>query len=63
MQFVVGTGGRSLNPFVDQPLATSRVRLTEFGVLKLKLRPRSFSWAFMQTDGMVGDQGRRDCHA
>jgi hypothetical protein len=62
MQFVVGTGGYSLNPF-DPALPTSRVRLTEFGVLRLALQPRSFNWSFQQIDGTVGDSGRRRCHA
>jgi len=60
-QFVVGTGGFSLNPFLD-PLPASQVRLTDFGVLKLRLAPRAYTWQFIKVDETVLDSGRRRCH-
>lgn len=63
VEFVVGTGGRNTNGFVDPPLATSRVQLVAFGVLKLTLRSRGFTWQFIKTDETVADEGRRGCHA
>jgi acid phosphatase type 7 len=62
-EFVVGTGGRSLYPFVNvQP--NSEVRNDDtYGVLTLKLYPNSYDWKFIPEKGKVfSDSGRGTCH-
>jgi Bacterial Ig-like domain/Calcineurin-like phosphoesterase len=72
-EFVVGTGGKSLNKFVDPPQNNSEVRLTDnsvppgnFGVIKLTLHPASYDWEFRTidgtVDGTVADSGSATCH-
>ena len=67
-QFVVGTGGRNLTPFVTNPpntnAANSEVRNnTTFGVLKLTLHPTSYDWAFEPIAGQsFTDTGTTACH-
>lgn len=60
--FVVGTGGESLRPFY-QVRRNSVVRnSTTLGLLKLTLRPRSYSWKFVPEPGRTfSDTGSRDC--
>jgi hypothetical protein len=61
-QFVVGTGGRSLYPF-GAPIANSEFRYNaDYGVLKLVLRARDYSWEFINTTRTVVDRGRDACH-
>jgi acid phosphatase type 7 len=62
-EFVVGTGGKSLYPFVTvQP--NSEVRNNEtYGVLKLTLNPESYSWQFVPVKGKTfTDSGSGVCH-
>jgi len=62
-EFVVGTGGKSLYPFLTvQP--NSEVRNNEtYGVLKLTLHSDSYSWQFMPVKGkMFTDSGSSVCH-
>ncbi|MGH3091368.1 MAG: hypothetical protein ACRDOG_03430, partial [Gaiellaceae bacterium] len=61
-QFVVGTGGKSLEPF-EARAAGSRVRnATTFGVLQLTLHPRSYDWRFVpEPGGEFTDSGSADC--
>jgi hypothetical protein len=58
--FVVGTGGTGLNGF-NTPVAGSQVRLGSgsdaWGVLLLTLAEDSYSWAFIDRNGAVRDQG------
>lgn len=62
-EFVVGTGGASLSGFGD-PVRGSQRRIADvFGVLRLGLRQRGYTWAFVGTDGAVRDRGRHGCHA
>ena len=73
-EFVVGTGGKSLNSFVGPPYRpNSEVRLTDdsvplgnFGVIKLKLHPTGYDWEFVTidgtVDGTVDDFGSATCH-
>jgi hypothetical protein len=50
-QFVVGTGGRHLRPFVTIQ-ANSEVRNSDtFGVLKLTLHRTSYDWEFVPEPG------------
>ena len=77
-EFVVGTGGRSLNSF-SSTRNNSEVRITDdyvnvtddlgkgkFGVIKLTLHPGSYEWKFVQIDGTVDgmdrDPGSASCH-
>ena len=62
-QFVVGTGGRSLNSFATVR-ANSEKRISgSYGVIKLTLRPESYDWEFVTTPGgTVADSGSDTCH-
>jgi hypothetical protein len=62
-EFVVGTGGRSLEGF-GTPLANSQVRnSTTYGVLKLTLHSSSYDWQFVPAlGGGFTDQGTASCH-
>ena len=64
-QFVVGTGGKSLNSF-GTVQANSEVRFADaFGVIKLTLHPTGYDWEFVQIDGtfdgMDRDPGSASC--
>jgi hypothetical protein len=67
-EFVVGTGGRNLTPFVSNPQytnpANSEVRNnTTFGVLKVTLHPGSYDWVFVPIAGQsFTDTGSGNCH-
>ena len=64
-EFVVGTGGRSHYLFSKGKLQpNSQVRNdTSFGVLRLKLRPGSYSWKFLPAGGgTFTDAGTGNCH-
>jgi len=60
-EFVVGTGGASLRQF-HRIKSNSRVRMATHGVLRLTLRPTSYTWRFLGTDGSIGDRGTTSCH-
>jgi hypothetical protein len=64
-EFVVGSGGMSLENFSSTIAPNSEVRLKAFGVLKLTLSPTSYSWTFAP-DGRNGnvatDSGTANCH-
>lgn len=62
-QFVVGTGGRSHSPFVTQ-LANSEARNdSTYGVLRLKLGAKGYSWRFIPVTGRTfTDAGTGSCH-
>lgn len=61
-QFVVGTGGRSLRPTL--PTLGSQKRYSgSFGVLKLELRPASYTWTFVSVEETsFSDSGTANCH-
>ncbi len=78
-QFVVGTGGaepRDFDTCDDTPGDTSddgnpyncspgvrQFSVGAYGVLRLSLKPGSYSWAFKRADdGMILDQGTETCH-
>ena len=63
VQFVVGTGGHSLYPMGPAD-ANSRVRNTSsYGVLKMTLRPGSYSFSFRPVlGGSFTDAGSASCH-
>ena len=62
-QFVVGTGGKS-HQRTARPLSPdSEIRDSEtYGVLRLKLRPRSYHWSFVSETDRVVDRGAQSCH-
>jgi predicted phosphohydrolase len=59
-QFVVGTGGARLYGFWKPPYA-SRARIVRHGVLGLTLKPATYAWDFIGTDGLTHDQGAAPC--
>lgn len=61
--FVVGTGGRSLYPFVNVK-ANSEVRNDDtYGILQLKLFPKSYDWKFIpEKNKAFSDTGHGSCH-
>jgi hypothetical protein len=63
-QFVVGTGGRSHDP-LGPPIANSEIGNDQtFGVLRLNLQRRSYSWKFLPAEpGGFSDSGSSRCHA
>ncbi len=62
-QFVVGTGGRDFFPLrTIHPASETRNNHT-FGVLKLTLHPRSYTWQFVPVAGKTyTDSGVSNCH-
>jgi hypothetical protein len=65
-QFVVGTGGRSVdedNGFEQPFSANSQFRLAHvFGLLRLSLTNSGFWWSFVDENGRVRDSGTDPCH-
>jgi acid phosphatase type 7 len=62
--FVVGTGGGNLRRFRRPPLPVTRARNDDtWGVLRLTLRPTSYTWRFVPAGGGVfADAGAGRCH-
>lgn len=61
-EFIVGTGGASPSGFAAVA-PNSEVRIgSRSGVLKLTLTDGTYSWQFLQTDGITGDSGSGTCH-
>jgi acid phosphatase type 7 len=60
-EFVVGTGGESLQGFNTQ-ITNSEVQLKRFGMLMLTLHAASYDWAYVGTDGATLDSGTGYCH-
>jgi hypothetical protein len=61
-QFVSGAGGKNhYRKGVTVP-GSERFIAGSFGVLKLTLRPSSYSWQFVDTAGKVRDSGTTGCH-
>ncbi|MEO5577369.1 MAG: Ig-like domain-containing protein [Gaiellaceae bacterium] len=63
-QFVVGTGGKSLETSFGTIQANSLARQTDtFGVLKLTLHASSYDWQFVPEAGKsYSDSGTTNCH-
>jgi hypothetical protein len=62
-EFVVGTGGKN-HYSIGPPIANARMQNdTAFGILKLTLRPTSYSWHFIPEFGKTfSDSGSTGCH-
>jgi acid phosphatase type 7 len=61
-QFVVGSGGKN-HQAIRTPQPNSEVRnVTNFGVLRLDLRPDAYSWQFVTEGAGVADAGANACH-
>ena len=61
LEFVVGTGGRNLYHSGTRKTGSAYFQASRFGVLRLNLGPRRYSWAFRAIDGRVLDSGSRTC--
>jgi acid phosphatase type 7 len=62
-QFIVGTGGVSLDEFRDVPQSNSEARYKEdFGVIFLTLHENRYSWRFATLAGSFVDAGTAACH-
>jgi hypothetical protein len=61
-EFVVGTGGESLNGLSANPPTLQASDASDFGVLVLTLHASSYSWKFVNTSGGVVDSGTTACH-
>ncbi len=63
-EFVVGTGGATLRPFLPfLHAANSEVRDSlDHGVIRFVLHPSSYDWTFISTANGVTDQGTGSCH-
>jgi hypothetical protein len=61
-EFVVGTGGESLNGLSAHPSTLQASDASDFGVLALTLHAASYSWAFRTTGGKTVDSGTTACH-
>jgi acid phosphatase type 7 len=62
-EFVVGTGGRSLNKISD-PIANTEVYNDQtYGVLELTRHPKKYEWEFVPVEGETfSDSGGARCH-
>ncbi len=62
-QFVVGTGGKNLYTFNSSEPNSEVMDSQTFGVLKLTLNPKSYSWEFVPEAGKTfTDRGKTMCH-
>jgi len=64
-EFVVGTGGMSLEGFPTTIAANSEVRARAFGILKLTLHPTGYDWQFVpdgRNSNTFSDSGTSPCH-
>jgi acid phosphatase type 7 len=62
-QFIVGTGGKSLQRFTKRSPGSKVRNWTTFGVLKLTLHARSYDWRFVpEPGGSFIDAGSSGCH-
>jgi acid phosphatase type 7 len=62
-EFVVGTGGRSLYPFMTSQPNSEVQNDQTYGVLKLTLHPQGYSWKFVPEKAKTfTDSGNGTCH-
>ena len=60
-EIIAGTGAAGLYKF-NTILAGSEKRILSNGVLKMTLRPSSYSWEFLDMKAVVKDSGSDTCH-
>jgi hypothetical protein len=60
-QFIAGTGGAALYPFVGMTAIGSEVRISTHGLLKLTLNPTNYAWEFTAVGGSIRDSGTGSC--
>lgn len=61
--FLVGTGGKEFYDFKDIKTGSEVRNNTEYGVLKLDLKPDSYNWKFLPAaNGVFSDTGSATCH-
>ncbi len=62
-EFVVGTGGTPLTPFLVKKPNSEAADNSSHGVLQLVLREHSYEWAFLSVEpGGFSDKGSAICH-
>lgn len=62
-EFVVGTGGGSELYRLGSGIRGSQRRIDgRYGVLRMRLRARSYAWKFVSVAGSTLDRGRTKCH-
>ncbi len=62
-EFVIGTGGKNLVPFITSATGTVIRQDTTYGAVQLKLKERSYTWKFQPIAGKTfKDAGSGDCH-
>lgn len=62
-QFVVGTGGRSLDSFLTTSTLSEIRQNSSFGILQLKLHESGYSWKFVPIESAdFEDEGTGTCH-
>jgi hypothetical protein len=61
-EFVVGTGGESLNGLSATPPTLEAHNSSNFGVLVLTLHSGTYNWKFVTTGGATTDSGTAACH-
>jgi acid phosphatase type 7 len=63
VEFVVGSGGKSLYEIPEDPEPNSEAQEDEtFGVLEMRLSPAGYDWQFLAVDGEDIDSGSAECH-
>ena len=62
VQFVVGTGGKSVQTTTIALSNTATIVDDMFGVLLLELSDGGYSWKFRSTDDSIPDMGSTTCH-
>jgi Calcineurin-like phosphoesterase len=61
-EFVVGTGGESLNGLSANPSSLQASDSSHYGVLVMTLHASSYDWKFVTTSGATVDSGTAACH-
>lgn len=62
-EFVIGTGGKNLVPFISKPDGFVVRQDTTYGAVQLKLKERSYTWRFQPIAGKTfKDSGSANCH-
>ena len=61
-QLVVGTGGNSLRGFASPPQPNSQVRISQAGVVNLRLKARSYKADFIGISGARDSVPETACH-